>query len=184
MSGGQLFRTPVLPPYDRDMTDRLIEVSLAGRGVRCTAKLLDDRAPITCDAVWDALPLGGDVYHAKYARNEIYTLVPPFAPQEPPLENPTVTPIPGDLCYFTFTGTQLGTASYGYESGAGHQGRATVVDLALFYERNNLLINGDTGWVPGIVWGTVVDGLARMADACQDLWRSGAQGESLTFRRA
>ncbi|NGN68239.1 DUF3830 family protein [Streptomyces sp. A7024] len=173
------------------MTDRFIEVSLAKRGVTCTAKLLQDRAPITCEAVWNALPLGGDVYHAKYARNEIYTLIPTFAPSEPPLENPTITPIPGDLCYFTFTDTQLGTKSYGYEQAAAgyeqsaaHQGRTQVVDLALFYERNNLLINGDQGWVPGIVWGTIVDGLDRMAEACQDLWRAGALGESLRFARA
>ncbi|WP_405799094.1 DUF3830 family protein [Streptomyces sp. NBC_01506] len=165
------------------MSDRFIEVSLDKRGVRCTAKLLDDLAPITCAAVWDALPLGGDVYHAKYARNEIYALMPGFAAQEPPLENPTVTPIPGDLCYFTFSDTVLGTTSYGYEEQAAHRGRRTVVDLALFYERNNLLINGDTGWIPGIVWGSVVEGLDEMAEACQDLWRAGAIGETLNFRR-
>ncbi|MFD7293824.1 DUF3830 family protein [Streptomyces sp. NPDC059897] len=171
--------------------DRFIEVSLPKRGVTATAKLLDDRAPITCEAIWNALPLGSDVYHAKYARNEIYTLVPAFAPQEPPLENPTITPIPGDLCYFTFSNTQMSTASYGYEAAAEQQGnqaahaeRDIVVDLALFYERNNLLINGDQGWVPGIVWGTITEGLDRLAEACQDLWRSGAVGESLQFKRA
>ncbi|MER6994816.1 DUF3830 family protein [Streptomyces sp. NPDC000410] len=164
------------------MADRFIDVSLAKRGVRCTARLLDDRAPLTCAAVWDALPLGGDVYHAKYARNEIYALFPAFADREPPLENPTVTPIPGDLCYFTFSGTELGTAAYGYPS--PELSRPVTVDLALFYERNNLLLNGDVGWVPGIVWGQVVDGLAGMADACQDLWRAGALGETLSFRRA
>ncbi|MFF3289722.1 DUF3830 family protein [Streptomyces sp. NPDC003023] len=166
------------------MADRYLTVALSKRKVECTARLLFDKAPLTCAAVWDALPLAGDVYHAKYARNEIYALLPPFAEQEPPLENPTVTPIPGDLCYFTFTDVQLGTDSYGYESGAAHQGRRTVVDLALFYERNNLLLNGDTGWVPGIVWGEVVEGLGAMADACQDLWRTGAAGETLSFRRA
>ncbi|ORT61613.1 DUF3830 family protein [Streptomyces sp. CB03238] len=165
------------------MADRYLTVSLDKRGVRCTAKLLDDRAPLTCAAVWEALPLGGDVYHAKYARNEIYALFPAFVDAEPPLENPTVTPIPGDLCYFTFQGTELGTAAYGY--GREELARRPVtVDLALFYERNNLLLNGDTGWVPGIVWGTVVDGLDRMAEACQDLWRAGALGETLSFRRA
>ncbi|MFG3506301.1 DUF3830 family protein [Streptomyces sp. WAC05374] len=165
------------------MADRYLTVSLDKRGVRCTAKLLDDRAPLTCAAVWEALPLGGDVYHAKYARNEIYALFPAFADREPPLENPTVTPIPGDLCYFTFAGTELGTAAYGYgREELAH--RPVTVDLALFYERNNLLLNGDTGWVPGIVWGTVVDGLDRMAEACHDLWRAGALGETLSFRRA
>lgn len=62
------------------MADRYIDVSLSKRGVHCTAKLLDDRAPITCEAVWNALPLGGDVFHAKYARNEIYTLLPHVRP--------------------------------------------------------------------------------------------------------
>ncbi|AJE82761.1 hypothetical protein SLNWT_2385 [Streptomyces albus] len=101
------------------------------------------------------------------------------------MENPTVTPIPGDLCYFSFNGTQLGSQAYGYASaGAEVKAGATLVDLALFYERNNLLLNGDLGWIPGIVWGSVVEGLDRMADACQDLWRAGALGESLTFKRA
>ncbi|KND40995.1 MULTISPECIES: DUF3830 family protein [Streptomyces] len=162
--------------------ERHIEIALDRRGVRCTALLLDDRAPITCAAVWDALPLSGDVYHAKYARNEIYALFPPFADREPPLENPTVTPIPGDLCYFSFAGTELATGAYGYDRDVRPD--ATLVDLALFYERNNLLLNGDVGWVPGIVWGQVTEGLREMAQACNDLWRSGALGETLTFRRA
>ncbi|MFD9000533.1 DUF3830 family protein [Streptomyces sp. NPDC059582] len=164
------------------MADRYIEISLVKRGIHCTAKLLDDRAPITCAAVWNSLPLSADVYHAKYARNEIYALFPPFAKTEPPLENPTVTPIPGDLCYFSFAGAELGTKAYGYD--AEVRPGTTVVDLALFYERNNLLLNGDVGWVPGIVWGQVVDGLEAMAQACNDLWRSGAAGETLSFRRS
>ncbi|MEV0906150.1 MULTISPECIES: DUF3830 family protein [Streptomyces] len=164
------------------MTDHFIEVSLAKRNVHCRAKLLVDRAPLTCAAIWNALPLAGDVYHAKYARNEIYALFPPFAETEPPLENPTVTPIPGDLCYFAFAGTELGTKAYGYDREV--RAGTTVVDLALFYERNNLLLNGDVGWVPGIVWGEVTEGLTEMAEACNDLWRSGAAGETLSFRRA
>ncbi|MEU1475875.1 DUF3830 family protein [Streptomyces sp. NPDC005760] len=163
------------------MADRHIEVSLAERGVHCTAKLLDERAPHTCATVWEALPLSGDVYHAKYARNEIYSLFPPFADREPPLENPTVTPIPGDLCYFSFAGAELGTKAYGYD--ADVRPGTSVVDLALFYERNNLLLNGDVGWVPGTVWGQVVEGLDAMAEACNDLWRTGAAGETLSFRR-
>ncbi|MFJ9814444.1 DUF3830 family protein [Streptomyces sp. NPDC101151] len=164
------------------MADRFVTVSLDKRDVHCTARLLDDRAPLTCAAVWEALPLAGDVYHAKYARNEIYALFPPFASTEPPLENPTVTPIPGDLCYFSFAGTELGTGAYGYDREVRPD--TTVVDLALFYERNNLLLNGDVGWVPGIVWGQVVDGLEAMVAACNDLWRGGAAGETLSFRRA
>jgi hypothetical protein len=70
-----------------ELVERFVEVGLAKRAVACRVRLLDDRAPLTCAAIWDALPLAGDVYHAKYARNEIYTLLPAFADGEPPLEN-------------------------------------------------------------------------------------------------
>lgn len=55
--------------------------------------------------------------------------------------------------------------------------------LAQFYGRNNLLLNGDVGWMPSDVFGTVVDGFETMAAACNDLWRLGFAGERLTFAR-
>ena len=36
--------------------DRYIEVTLRKRGVSCIARMLDDLAPKTCEAVWNALP--------------------------------------------------------------------------------------------------------------------------------
>ncbi|CAL9305758.1 hypothetical protein SUDANB66_03992 [Streptomyces sp. SudanB66_2053] len=48
----------------------------------------------------------------------------------------------------------MGSTSYGYDREV--RPGSTVVDLALFCERNNLLLNGDVGWVPGIVRGQVV----------------------------
>lgn len=161
---------------------RFIEVGLKGRDVAWRARLLDDEAPRTCTAVWDALPLGGDLFHAKYARNELYTFVPPFAEPEPGLENPTVTPIPGDLCYFSFTGGQLPAGSYGYDPHEGAGERDHVVDLAVFYGRNNLLVNGDVGWVPGSVFGHI-DDLASLAAAGNDVWRRGFEGDQLWLRR-
>lgn len=162
---------------------RLITVTLDKRAVSCTARLLDALAPRTCQAVWDALPQSSQVFHGKYARNEIYTLVPAIAADEPGPENTTVTPIPGDLAYFGFTGDELNNPGYGYEDGRGPADHARITDLALFYGRNNLLINGDVGWVPGNVFGTIVDGLEEMAQACQDLWMRGAEGETLSFAR-
>jgi hypothetical protein len=162
---------------------RQIEVVLPTRGVVAIARLLDDDAPRTCAAVWDALPLGGDIFHAKYARNELYTFVPPFAPAPIGLENPTITPIPGDLVYFEFGAGMLPAGSYGYADDEGVAGAESVIDLALFYGRNNLLVNGDVGWVPGNVFGAVVEGLDELAAAGNDVWRRGAVGESLQFRR-
>lgn len=162
---------------------RFITVTLAARGISCRARLLDDDAPATSSAVWDALPLDGDAFHAKFARNEVYTLVPRLT-AAPRRENPTVTPIPGDLCLFDFEPWEIGNPAYGYDEGSTAHSTGGATDLALFYGRNNLLINGDVGWVPGNVFGTIEDGLAAMAEACNDIWQRGFAGERLVIERA
>jgi hypothetical protein len=163
---------------------RYIEIAFERRQARCVAEVLDAQAPRTCQAVWDALPQGGDAFHGKYARNEVYTLVEDFAPEPPGRENTTITPIPGDVCAFWFTGQELGSASHGYSGERRPADDRMIVDLALFYERNNLLLNPDVGWVPGNVFATIVDGLDEIAAASADLWLNGAAGERLTLRRA
>ena len=163
---------------------RYVEITLESRKARCVAELLDAQAPRTCAALWDALPQGGDAFHGKYARNEVYTLVEDFAPEPPGLENTTITPIPGDLCAFWFTGQALGSASHGYSDERRPDAAASVVDLAYFYERNNLLLNPDVGWVPGNVFGRIVEGLDEIAAASADLWLNGVARERLTIRRA
>lgn len=162
---------------------RFLRVTLESRQVSCRAKLLQDEAPRTAKAVWDALPLSGQVFHGKYARNEIYNLVPAFADVEPGKENTTVTPIPGDLCYFAFDSNDLATPSHGYGSEEGPGDLTKIIDLAVFYGRNNLLLNGDQGWVPGNVYGAIVEGLEEFAAACNDIWMGGARGETLTYAR-
>lgn len=162
---------------------RHLSIELPKHDVRAVALLLDDEAPRTCEAVWSALPVGGDVYHAKYARNELYTFVPPVSDGLIGPENPTVTPIPGDLVYFEFASGVLPAASHGYADDQGAAGQDLVVDLAVFYGRNNLLLNGDVGWVPGNVFATVVEGLDDLVAAGNDVWRAGAVGEELRFSR-
>jgi hypothetical protein len=162
---------------------RYIDISLQKRGITCVARLLDEQAPRTCAAVWDALPLGADVYHAKYARNEIYTFVPTFAEVAPGQENTTITPIPGDVVYFPFQQWQMANPAYGYDPESTQREHQHVIDLAVFYERNNLLLNPDTGFVPGNVFATIVRGLDEIAAGAQDLWRRGSEGETLYFAR-
>jgi hypothetical protein len=160
---------------------KFLRISLARRGVSCVAELLEKEAPRTTAAVWRALEAGaleGDAQHAKYARNEVYTIVPRFA--EIGRENPTVTPIPGDVVLFDFAGGMLDTA---FKADQGIDSDAGGIDLAIFYGRNNLLINGDVGWVPGNVFATITEGLDGMAEACHDVWRSGSVGERLVYER-
>lgn len=160
---------------------KLMTITLERRGVSCVAELLEKDAPRTCEAVWNALPLGGDAYHAKYARNEVYTMVENFCEEEIGLENPIVTPIPGDVVFFSFSGGMLDRR---FKEEKNIHTLPGVIDLAIFYGRNNLLLNGDVGWVPGNVYATIVDGLDRMAEACNDVWRSGSVGERLVYARA
>jgi hypothetical protein len=37
--------------------------------------------------------------------------------------------------------------------------------------------------VPGNVYASIVDGLDLMAEACNDVWRSGSVGERLVYQR-
>ena len=156
---------------------RKIEVVLEQRGIRAVAELLDDEAPKTCQAVWEALPQSGPVYHAKWANNEIYILTPPFAAEEPGLENATVMPIPGDILYFFVPpGSTV-------PPDLREQCRKTgVIDLAVFYGRNNYL-HGPAGHMPGNIFAVFTEGLKEFAAACQDVWRNGATDERLTYRR-
>lgn len=162
---------------------RHMEIKLEKRGVSCVARMLDDLAPRTCAAVWNALPLSTQAFHGKYARNEVYQLVPGFADPEPGPENSTITPIPGDVVYFSFSAAELGTTSHGYRAGEAPSRDGQIVDLAYFYQRNNLLLNPDSGFVPGNVFASITEGLAEIAEASQDLWLRGVEGERLTFGR-
>ena len=109
--------------------------------------MLEDQAPKTCEAVWRALPQGGQAYHAKFAGNEVYTLVPAFADPEPGLENPTIMPIPGDLMYFYFPPGEVKFADVD-----DFADKVGVIDLAVFYGRNNFLFSPATGAMPGNVF--------------------------------
>ena len=162
---------------------RFITITLEKRQLSWRARLLDDEAPGTCQAVWDALPRTGDAVHAKYARNELYALGPRIT-AAPHRENVTVTPIPGDVCLFDFEPWEIGNPAYGYEPGSAAHAAEGATDLAIFYGRNNLLLNGDSGWVPGNVFGAIEEGLPELAEAGNDLWRNGFAGERLSFARA
>lgn len=160
---------------------KLLRISLERRGVSCPARLLEKDAPRTCAAVWEALadgPLAGPAQHTEYARDEVYTMVSRFGSIG--RANTTVTPIPGDVCLFDFAGGMLDTA---FKADQGIDQAEGAIDLAIFHGRNNLLINGDVGWVPGHVFGAIRDGLDGMAEAGHDVWRSGSVGERLVYSR-
>ncbi len=159
---------------------RLIRITLEKRQVSCVARLLDDLAPATAQHVWDALPQASDAVHAKFASNEVYCLVRPLPGEQPGLENPTLTPIPGDVAYFDFP---IGILPHASRRALGFEGLDRFVDLAIFYGRNNLLFDPANGPVPANIYASIVDGLDEMAAACDDVWRNGFTGERLRYAR-
>ncbi len=158
---------------------RYMEIAFTKRQVRCISRLLDEKAPRTCELVWSALPQEGLAFHAKYANNEVYTLVPVFSDQQPGLEHHTLMPIPGDIVYFYIRpdAAKPRQAMHLDPHGKG------LVDLAIFYGRNNFVFSPTEGPMPGNVFATVVHGLEEMAEACQSVWYEGAVGERLVYRR-
>lgn len=61
------------------------------------AALMDDKAPKTCDAIWEALPCRGTAVHAKIAGAEFFFKVPIFLDY---LENPTKEQQEGNIAYW------------------------------------------------------------------------------------
>jgi hypothetical protein len=155
---------------------RQIELALKLKRVHAVATLLEDEAPRTCNAVWDALPIEGETYHAKWAGRELYTLTPPF-PVSPGEENATITPIPGDVLYF-----DVSPDSIDVPVALRRQHPQGLVDLAVFYGRNNLLL-GPAGFMPGNLFATITEGLADYARACNELFREGMIDERFIIRR-
>ena len=153
---------------------RQIEISFTKRNVRGVATLLEEEAPLTCDAVWNALPLEGDAYHARWAGREVYTLVPPLG-ADPGKENATIMPIGGDLLYFEVDAASIDIPP---ERRTGEP----FIDIALFYGRNNFLL-GPAGYMPGNLFATVTENLEGLAEACESIWREGFVGERMVFRR-
>jgi Protein of unknown function (DUF3830) len=160
---------------------RHLRISLEQKGVSCIAAVLEDDAPETADIVWDRLPLTGPIWHAKYASNEVYTLTPPLTEEPIAPENPTVAPTSGDVVIWDYP---AGMFPHGIRRRLGLQDHRRIVDIALFYGRNNLTLSPQLGWYPCNVFATVVDGLEEMKEACYDLWVGGWRDERLTFERA
>ncbi len=153
---------------------RQFELIFTKRNVRGVATLLEEEAPLTCEAFWNALPLEGDAYHARWAGREVYTLVGPFA-TDPGVENATILPITGDLLYFELNPVSI-------DIPPARRTGERVIDIALFYGRNNFLL-GPEGYQAGNLFATITENLEGLAEACESIWREGFVGERMVMRR-
>jgi hypothetical protein len=156
------------------MQPKFVRVGLERLGVSIKLKLRWDKSPETCQTLLEMLPLSEQVWHAKYANNEIYLLTE--SPKVlPPNEWQTIYPAPGDLIYIPLP--------YGIplpKSVPAADRRRGSLDVAYFYDRGSTLIS-PYGPLPGTIVATAVDidSVEQMSAACNDVWFKGAHGERM-----
>ena len=78
------------------------------------AEMMEDKAPKTCEAVWKALPIRGNLIHAKIAGGEFFFKIPVFID----LENPTKEQKEGNIAYWD--AGQSVCIFYDHIAGVGH----------------------------------------------------------------
>lgn len=165
------------------MSDKLkyVRVGMRRNGASVKLKLRWDNSPHTCRIICDSLPFEGDMWHAKYANHEIYTLLPveeTFG-KDPPKEWLCMFPAPGDLMYIFHPDGLLPPDVW--TPGASHR----IVDIALFYDRGNNLY-GPSGGNTGNIFATAADieELEAFAEQCLHVWKTGFSGETMYVEAA
>lgn len=140
------------------MAQRIV-IETVESGVRAVAELQEQDAPKTTAALWSALeqPIEAMGIHAMWAGREVMLDIPKanrvFDPEAIPLENATVYPAPGDLCWGYFPPNT--------ERGFGEG----VWDIAIIYGRETRFYV-PLGMFPLNIWACITDGLLEFAEQC------------------
>lgn len=98
-----------------EMVFRFVDEEVAAQ-----ARLLHDRAPETCSAVWDALPASGLARHGIYSGSEVYLVLPAILAA--PREHATTIVGPGDVGFLTV------------EKGSGYGVEEGYSEICVFYD--------------------------------------------------
>jgi hypothetical protein len=125
--------------------------------------------------VWNALPFENEVYHARWAGREVFSLLPSFA-EDPGEENATIFPSPGDLLFLTVPPSSI------HIPPERRTGRP-FFDIAFFYGRGGQLVLSPSGPLPGNLFAVITENLPDLAEACESIWRDSI-GETMIIRRA
>lgn len=149
---------------------RFVEISFPDEATVVRARLLDDLAPQTCEAIWSLAALSPELrgVHAAFTGRELSVPVPAHFIDEMggidiPMENGTLFPIPGDLVWaqlpaYAWTGV-----------------KEPLYDLGIFYGRDSRLLL-PVGWVTGNRFGEVVpEHLPELATLCARTQLEGAK---------
>jgi Protein of unknown function (DUF3830) len=100
---------------------RRIRLVLPFDNVVALADLLETEAPLTCEAIWTALPFEGELLHAMWSGPETYLPIAPRLRIAP--EHQTTHPLPGEIGFYAIDGGVL----IGWPD--------DMAELAFFYDR-------------------------------------------------
>jgi hypothetical protein len=156
------------------LVSRSVQIVIPAFEVQVRARLLTDRAPATCQAIWEQLeePLEIAGTHAMWTGPEISMQIPPEAAvpglSRIPAENQTVFPQPGALVW----------AYLPPRVWAGMPG--PLYDLGLFYAPQGRIFL-PIGWVPCNHFAQLEGDSEKFQEACRRFLTEGRQ--QLVFRR-
>jgi hypothetical protein len=154
---------------------RHVEVQFPESGVTALAVLLDDYAPITCNAIWDCLdtPIDRQVIHAAYTGQNVVFYNFPHIPNiaDVPLENHTVRAHSGEFLFFYMPAGRLAGMD---EIREWLHPDGNIFEMSLSYGESDLSGPAIGGW-RGCHWATLVEGREEFARECHRMRVDGAK---------
>jgi hypothetical protein len=108
---------------------RTIKLTFVEDDVSVLADLMEDRAPETCRAVWERLPLEGRTIHGMYSGPEVFLRADQVPPVPP--ENQIHRALPGDVGFWF------------QEAGRYHSGPNYVAEVVFIYARGAAIMGAD-----------------------------------------
>lgn len=151
---------------------RRMRATFVESGVSAEVILLAEEAPMTCEAIWGCLPVRARIIHAMMTGRDALIELPEenqtFDPRGLPLENGTITPSAGDVCWFYLPPNMM----------RGFQDESW--EITFIYGRDARFLT-TAGWMPGSVFGQIDPShLEAFAAECARLRIAGVKQFELT----
>ena len=147
---------------------RRITLAIPELDVTATVRMLTDRAPRTCEAIWQVLatPVERRLIHTSVTGPVVffYNFPPLPGARDLPLENHTISPRAGELLYFYQPWN--GMRDLADHDPAWREPGADVHELFFPYGAANLRMPTEDGW-RGSLWGVIEEGLDDFVRACR-----------------
>ena len=156
--------------------DRRIALAIPELGLSASVRMMVDRAPLTCAAIWDALetPVERRLIHTATTGPVVFFYNFPELrdAKNLPIENHTIYPRAGDVLYFFQPWNGLRYLEE-FDPEWLRPGD-DVHELFFAYGAANLRLPTEEGW-RGSVWGRIDAGLDEFAAVCRRMRMDGTK---------